>query len=160
MTSHYLIQWWPDSLMHIYATLAVGGDELNDELITVWSLYSIFPYSWKTITHLIYTVNTMASDGLVTQGARTSVALILTYSQVSNVRCTLVACRHCSKYIFILHLTLGFNILGKCNCMPRWGTFKFWCLVHLILEILWLFTYYNLSLMVRVRKSQKNMGIY
>ena len=44
------------------------------------------------------------------------------------------ACRRCSNYIFILHLTLGFNILRKDNCKPRWETFKFWDLVQLILE--------------------------
>ena len=47
-----------------------------------------------------------------------------------------IACRHCSNYIFILHLTHGFNILRKDNWKPRRETFKFWDLVWLILEIL------------------------
>ena len=72
------------------------------------------------------------------------------YRQVSNIRRTLVvllncwslrcswsiACRRCSNYIFILHLTFGFNILHKDNCKLRRETFKFWDLVRLILEIL------------------------
>ena len=45
-------------------------------------------------------------------------------------------CRCCSNYIFILHLTLGFNILRKDNCKPRWETFKFSDLVRLILDTL------------------------
>ena len=45
-------------------------------------------------------------------------------------------CRRCSNYIFILHLTRGFNILRKDNCKPRRETFKFWKCVRLILEIL------------------------
>ena len=54
-----------------------------------------------------------------------------------SLRCSLnIASRRCSNYIFIIHLTLGFNILRKDNCMPRPGTFKIWDLVRLILEIL------------------------
>ena len=54
-----------------------------------------------------------------------------------SLRCSWsIACRRCSNYIFILHLTLGFNILRKDNCRPRRETFKFWDLVRLILEIL------------------------
>ena len=63
---------------------------------------------------------------------------VTAYRQVSNIRRTLInhwivdhsdvvgasiACRRCSNYIFILHLTLGFNILCKDNCKPRWETF-------------------------------------
>ena len=71
------------------------------------------------------------------------------YCQTSNIRhlsgqnsCWLlrcswsIACWHCSNYIFIIYLTPGFNGLGKDNCKTRWETFKFWYLVHLILEIL------------------------
>ena len=47
-----------------------------------------------------------------------------------------IACRRCSNYIFILHMTLGFNVLHKNNCKPRRETFQFWDLVRLILEIL------------------------
>ena len=47
-----------------------------------------------------------------------------------------IACRRCSNYIFILDLTPGFNGLGKDNCKTTWEWFKFWDLVHLILEIL------------------------
>ena len=73
-----------------------------------------------------------------------------TYRQFSNISRTLlgnlncwslrcswsIACQHCSNYIFILHLTVGFNALRKDNCMPRPGISKFWDLVPLILEIL------------------------
>ena len=45
--------------------------------------------------------------------------------------------RCCSNYIFILHLTLGFDILCNYNCKPRWETFKFWDLVCFSLEIIW-----------------------
>ena len=68
------------------------------------------------------------------------------YHQVSNtcisetlvgncwsLRCSWsIACRRCSNYIFILNLTLGFNILCKDNCKLRRETSKFWDLVHLI----------------------------
>ena len=54
-----------------------------------------------------------------------------------SLRCSWsIACRRCSNYIFILHLTLGFNILRKDNCKPRRETVKFGDLVRLILEIL------------------------
>ena len=43
----------------------------------------------------------------------------------------------CSDYIFLLHLTLGFNILCKDNFKPRRETFKFCDMVRLILEISW-----------------------
>ena len=38
--------------------------------------------------------------------------------------------------IFILHWTLGFNILCEDNCKPSRETFKFWDLVRLVLESL------------------------
>ena len=54
-----------------------------------------------------------------------------------SLRCSWsIACWHCSNYIFILHLTLGFNKLRKDNCKPRRKTFEFWHLVRLILETL------------------------
>ena len=54
-----------------------------------------------------------------------------------SLRCSWsIACRRCSNYIFILHLTLGLNILHKDNCKPRRETFKLWDLVRLIFEIL------------------------
>ena len=54
-----------------------------------------------------------------------------------SLRCSWsIACRCYSNYIFILHLTLGFNILRKDNCRPRRETFKFWDLVCLVLESL------------------------
>ena len=34
-----------------------------------------------------------------------------------------LACRRCSNYIFILHLTPCFNILRKDNDKPKWETF-------------------------------------
>ena len=75
------------------------------------------------------------------------------YRQVSNIRCTFsrqlncwslrcswsIACRCCSNYIFVLHLTPGFNILRKDNGTPKWETFEFCDLVHLILEIYGIF---------------------
>ena len=36
--------------------------------------------------------------------------------------------------IFILSFAPGFNVLHKNNCQTRWETFKFWDLVHVILE--------------------------
>ena len=54
-----------------------------------------------------------------------------------SLRCSWsISCRRCSNYIFILHLTLGLNMLGKDNCKPRRETFRFWDLVRVILEIL------------------------
>ena len=47
-----------------------------------------------------------------------------------------IACRRCTNYILIIHLTPGFNILHKDNCKPRQEIFEFWDLVRLILEIL------------------------
>ena len=74
------------------------------------------------------------------------------YRQFSKIRCILVhsrqlncgpircswsiACRRCSKNIFILDITIGFNGLGKDNCKTRRESFKFWYLVRLISEIL------------------------
>ena len=77
------------------------------------------------------------------------------YGKVFNIRCTLwgnrivwslrcswsIACWRCSKYIFILCLTLDFNRLRKDNCKMRWETFKFWDLVRLILQIWWCIFY-------------------
>ena len=54
-----------------------------------------------------------------------------------SLRCSWsIACRRCSNYIFILHLTPGFNILCKDNYKQRRETFKFGDLVQVILEIL------------------------
>ena len=39
-------------------------------------------------------------------------------------------------------LNTGSNGLGKDNCKMRWETFKFWDLVHLVLEILLYVKYY------------------
>ena len=89
-----------------------------------------------------------------------STAFVFTYRQVSNIspsligklnywshRCSgSITCRSSSNYIFILHLTLGFNILSKDYCKPRWETFKFWDLERLILEIL-LYIFCNILLM-------------
>ena len=47
----------------------------------------------------------------------------------------IIPCRRCSNYIFILNLTPGFDGLGKDNCEMRRETFKFWRLVHLVLEV-------------------------
>ena len=66
-----------------------------------------------------------------------------------SLRCSWsIACGHCSNYIFILHLTLGFNILHKKNCKPRRETFKFCDLVRLILDILRLNNYMEINLML------------
>ena len=71
------------------------------------------------------------------------------YRKTSNISSTLVcnkivdnsdvvgasiACRRCSKYIFILNLTPGFNGLSDDNCKRIQETFKFWDLVELMLE--------------------------
>ena len=42
---------------------------------------------------------------------------------------------NCSNYIFILHLTSGFNGLGTYNWKTRQETFNLGDLVHLILEV-------------------------
>ena len=41
------------------------------------------------------------------------------------------------NYIFILDLTPGCNGLSKDNCKMKGETFKFWDLVHLILDAWW-----------------------
>ena len=71
------------------------------------------------------------------------------FRQVYNIRRTLVgntivhhsdacswsiACRRCSNCIFIIDLTLGFNIFGKDNCQTRWEKFYFGDLERLILD--------------------------
>ena len=62
-----------------------------------------------------------------------------------SLRCSWsIACRRCSNYIFILHLTHGFNVLCKDNCKPILKAFKLWDLVRLILEILWYLKVLNL----------------
>ena len=51
-----------------------------------------------------------------------------------SLRCSWsIACRRCSNYIFILHLTLGFNILRKNNCKLRRETFEFLDLLRLLI---------------------------
>ena len=62
------------------------------------------------------------------------------YHKTSNISCTsvgnkIVACWHCSNYIFIVDLTPGFNGLGKDQCQTRWETFKFCNLVQIISEV-------------------------
>ena len=41
----------------------------------------------------------------------------------------------CSNYIYILHLTPGFNWLVKDNCKTRQKTFKFWDLERVVLDV-------------------------
>ena len=55
------------------------------------------------------------------------------------------ACRCCSNYIFILHLTPGFNGSGKDNCKMRQKTFKFGDLVWLILKVWWYISWHSSS---------------
>ena len=43
-----------------------------------------------------------------------------------------IACRRCSNYIFILHLSPGFNMLHKDNCKPIREAFQFLDLVSYI----------------------------
>ena len=58
-----------------------------------------------------------------------------------SLRCSWsIACRCCSDDIFILHLTPGFNGLGRDNCKMRRETSKCWDLVCIILEV-WLYAY-------------------
>ena len=82
-----------------------------------------------------------------TESAISQVLMYLeVYFQTSNISCTLVGnkivhnsdvvgalpvCWHCSNYIFILHLTPGFNGLGKGNLKAKRETFKFGDSVHL-----------------------------
>ena len=59
------------------------------------------------------------------------------YIGAPSLRCRWsIACRRCSNYIFILHPTLGFNILRKDSCKPRQETFKLRDLLRLILQSL------------------------
>ena len=44
---------------------------------------------------------------------------------VDNSICWSIACRRCSKYIFIIHLIPGPNGPDIDNCKTRWETFKF-----------------------------------
>ena len=44
------------------------------------------------------------------------------------------ACRRCSNYIFILDLTPDFNWLYTDSCKTRRESYKFWCLVCLVLQ--------------------------
>ena len=48
----------------------------------------------------------------------------------------LTACRRCSKYIFILNLTPGFERLGNDIWQTRRKIFKFWDWVRFILKVL------------------------
>ena len=53
-----------------------------------------------------------------------------------SLRCSWsTAYRRCSNYIFILHLTPGFNMLRKDNCKPSREAFELLDLMRLILEI-------------------------
>ena len=66
-----------------------------------------------------------------------------------SLRCSWsIACRRCSNYIFLLHLTVGFNILRKDNFKPKREPVKFLDLVHLILEILRYIYIYNICLLM------------
>ena len=50
-----------------------------------------------------------------------------------SLRCSWsIACRHCSNYIFILHLTPGLNLLRKDNCKPSREAFELWiwCILY------------------------------
>ena len=69
-----------------------------------------------------------------------------TYSQTSNISCTLVsnkiaghlrACRCCFNYIFILDLTHGFNWLAKNDCKTRRELFKCSDFACLLFKVCW-----------------------
>ena len=100
----------------------------------IWSTdLKILRFMFKTYSSsssLVITSRRFSTSHLV---APKSVRLVYCWS----LRCSWsIACQRCCNYIFILHLTLGFNILHKDNCKPRWETFKFSDLVQLVLEIL------------------------
>ena len=85
------------------------------------------------------------------------------HCQMSNIKCTLVgnkifdhSYRRCSNYIFILDLAPGFNGLGKSNSNTRRETFKYWDLVHLILEILWYVNVLSTELLVPSVSASSN----
>ena len=65
-----------------------------------------------------------------------------------------MASRRSSKYILILHWTLGFNILDKDSYKPTWE--MFWDLAHLILETFW---YYNMIWIVIKPISPANFAV-
>ena len=87
-TSHYLSQCWPRSMSPYGVTWP--------RWVNVWCLFDTkqylyllsymktddtgiwYPFSSKTRAHLSYTVNTMAADELVMQGARASTGMVLT----------------------------------------------------------------------------------
>ena len=104
--------------------------KLNNDLSCWW-----FEMPWHSCG-----ITAMKPITAVTQSFNCNV-----YRQVSNIRqlncwsprCSWsIACRRCSNYIFILNLTPGCNGLGKDNYKMRQEAFKFWDLVHLILETL------------------------
>ena len=80
--------------------------------------------------------------------------IIVTGPYCWSLRCSWsITCRSCSNYIFILDITPGFNRLHKDNCKARGETFKFWDLVHLILET-WQYIHSSNSLCIYEASSQ------
>ena len=127
------------------------GDDSNCERLTsfisaisglrIWRIYWYF-LPWSCVYKLM--------DVLASYPIGKCSVIYIVYRQTSNISCTLVgnenvghshiACWRCSKYIFILDLTPGFNGLGKDNFKTRGETFKFWDLVRLI-SADWRYTY-------------------
>ena len=119
LTDH---QWSPSDI-HIRAISQEMPQPSSIKIclkITYLNFHSNFPW----VNELIF---------LLTQYTVKSLIYKTHFSRQFNcwsLRCSWsIACRHCSNYIFILHLTLGFNILRKDNCKPWRETFKFWDLV-------------------------------
>ena len=78
-----------------------------------------------------------------------------------SLRCSWsIACRRCSNYIFILHLTPGFNRLDKDNCKTRRKSFKFLDLVRLILETIRYFRHRGCHVKWQFRLEPVNWYMY
>ena len=122
--------WIRVCLVSLYRGNSLGLIETS-VCIFSWCVGNVFIWicsyidSWLYFVTILYTVKSQYKTHFTRQ------------LKCWSLRCSWsIACRRCSNYVFILHLTLGFNILRKVNCKRRRETFKFWDLVPLVLEIL------------------------
>ena len=107
------IQRWPDMCSNKYSNR-----------IQI-SKFSLIMMNWKQVWRMVWQWYRQVSH--------------MHFSRQSNcwsLRCSWnIACRRCSNYIFILHLTLGFNIQCIVQRQLQAKTRNIWDLVHIILEI-------------------------
>ena len=107
-------------------------------LMIIWLKVSLCHYIWDQIGEtMLADLHSRASCYIVADSWTTCYIVAVKPSQAAYAG---KACPSCSNYIFILDSTPGFSRLHKDNCKMRQETFKFWDLVHLILEI-WQYTY-------------------